>query len=74
MYQLLALLSALALLVCDTTAGLASRLAGSLALTAAALLCAFAEVTGLDGLDSLHSDVFLSLEIILFFDIILSYF
>ena len=51
---LLALLGALALLVSDTAAGLASRLAGSLALAAAALLCALAKVTGLNGLDVLH--------------------
>ena len=44
----------LALLIGDTAAGLASRLAGSLALTAATFFCAFAEVTGLDGLNSLH--------------------
>ena len=51
---LLALLGALALLVRDTAAGLASGLAGSLALAAAALLCALAQIAGLDGLDVLH--------------------
>ena len=58
MHQLLALLSALALLVCDTAAGLAGRLAGSLALTAAAVLGALTQVTGLNGLDVLHGFTF----------------
>ena len=53
--QLLALLGALALLVCDAAAGLAGGLAGSLALAAATVLCALAEVAGLDGLNMLHS-------------------
>ena len=43
---LLALLGALALLVRDAAAGLASRLAGSLALAAAAVGSAVAEITG----------------------------
>ena len=51
---LLALLGALALLVGNTAAGLASGLAGSLALTAAALLCALAEIAGFNSLDVLH--------------------
>ena len=54
---LLALLGALALLVRDTAAGLASRLAGSLALAAATLLCALAQVAGLNGLDMLHDRI-----------------
>ena len=54
---LLALLGALALLVRDTAAGLASRLAGSLALAAATLLCALAQVAGLNGLDMLHDGI-----------------
>jgi len=56
--QLLAFLSALALLVCNTTAGLAGRLAGSLALTAATILSAVAQVTGLNSLDMLHNFTF----------------
>ena len=52
--QLLAFLGALALLVCNTAAGLAGRLTGSLALAAATVLCALAQITGLDGLDMLH--------------------
>ena len=51
---LLALLGALALLVSNTAAGLASRLAGSLALAAAAVLSALAQVAGLDGLNVFH--------------------
>ena len=45
----------LALLICDAAAGLASRLAGSLALAASAILCAFAKVLGFNGLDVFHS-------------------
>ena len=57
MLFLLALLFlALALLVGNAAAGLASGLAGSLALAAAAVLGAFAQVTGFDGLNMLHSD------------------
>ena len=56
--QLLALLSALALLVCNAAAGLASGLAGSLALAATAVLSAVAQVTSFDGLDMLHSLTF----------------
>ena len=56
--QLLALAGALALLVCNAAAGLASGLAGSLALTAATVLCAVAQVAGLDGLDMLHNFTF----------------
>ena len=47
-------LLALALLVGNAAAGLASRLAGSLALAAAAVLGAVAQVTGLDSLDVFH--------------------
>ena len=43
-----------ALLVSNTAAGLASRLAGGLALTAAAVLSAVAQVLGFQSLD-LHS-------------------
>ena len=47
-------LVALALLVSDTAAGLASGLARGLALAAAAVGSAFAQVTGLEGLDVFH--------------------
>jgi len=53
--QLLACLFALALLICNTAAGLASRLAGSLALAASAVLRALAKVLGFDSLDVLHN-------------------
>jgi hypothetical protein len=56
--QLLALFafhSVFALLVCDATAGLASGLARGLALTATALLSAFAEIASFDGFDMLHN-------------------
>ena len=53
---LLAFLLALALLVSNAAAGLASRLAGSLALAATAVLGALAQVTGADGLDMLHNE------------------
>ena len=49
------LLSVLALLVSDTAAGLASRLARGLAFAATAVLCAFAKVTSFDGLDMFHN-------------------
>jgi hypothetical protein len=52
--QLLAFLGALALLVGNAAAGLASRLARGLALTAAAVLSAVTQIAGLDGLDMLH--------------------
>ena len=48
------ILLVLALLICDTAARLASRLAGSLAFAAAAVLGALAQIAGLDGLDMLH--------------------
>ena len=50
--QLLA--GALALLISDAAAGLASRLAGSLAFAAAAVLGAFAKVTGFQSLNVFH--------------------
>ena len=52
--KLLVLALVLALLVGNAAAGLASRLARGLALAAAAGGHALAEVTGLDGLDSIH--------------------
>lgn len=51
------LLLVLALLVGNATAGLASRLAGSLALPTAAMLRTGAQIPGLDGLDSFHNTV-----------------
>jgi len=48
-------LGALALLVCDTAAGFASGLAGSLALAAAAVLSAVAKIAGLKSLDVFHN-------------------
>ena len=45
----------LALLVCNAAAGLASRLAGGLALAAATVLSALAQVTGFQSLDSFHN-------------------
>ena len=56
--QLLAFLSALALLVCDTAAGLAGRLAGGLAFAAAAVLGAVTQIAGLDVLDMFHNFTF----------------
>ena len=47
-----------ALLIGNTAAGLAGRLAGGLALTAAAILGAFAQVAGLKGLDVFHNFTF----------------
>ena len=55
---LLAVLCALALLVCDTAAGLAGRLAGGLALTAAAVLSAVAQIACLDSFDMFHNITF----------------
>ena len=52
--QLFAVLCAFALLVSDTAAGLASGLAGSLALAATAVLCALAQVASFDGLNVFH--------------------
>ena len=48
-------LGVLALLVSDTAAGLASRLARGLALAATAVLCAFAKVASFNGLNMLHN-------------------
>ena len=54
MLQLLSV-GVLTLLVGDAAAGLACRLAGSLALTATAVLCALAQIAGLDSHDMLHN-------------------
>ena len=53
------LVAVLALLIRDAAARLASRLARGLALAAAALLRALAQIAGLDGLDMLRLHVFL---------------
>jgi len=45
---------AFASLVCDTAAGLASGLAGSLAFAAAAVFCTFAKVFGIQSFNVLH--------------------
>ena len=50
------LLLVFALLIRNTAGGLAGRLAGSLALAAAAGNGALGQVTGLNGLDSVHVD------------------
>ena len=51
------LILVLALLVGDAAAGLAGRLAGGLALAAAAVLGALAQIAGLDGLNMLHGKI-----------------
>ncbi len=48
------LLVGLTLLVSNAAAGLASRLAGSLALAPSAVLCALAKILGLNSLDMFH--------------------
>ena len=62
----LVLLCVFALLVCDATAGLASRLARSLAFATAAVLCALAKVTGFQCFDVLHKIA--SIKILIFID------
>ena len=52
---LLACLLALALLISNTAAGLASRLARGLALAASTVLCALAKVLRFNSLDVLHN-------------------
>jgi len=47
----------LAFLVCNAARGLASGLAGGLALATTAVVYALSEVTGLDGLNSLHDNI-----------------
>ena len=44
-----------ALLICNAAAGLASRLAGGLALAATAVLCALAEVLRIQSLNMFHN-------------------
>ena len=56
MRKLLAFLLGLALLICNAAAGLASRLAGGLALAASAVLCALAKVLCLNSLNVLHNN------------------
>ena len=53
--QLFAFLFAFALLICNTAAGLASRLAGSLALAASAVIRALAKILRFNSLDVLHN-------------------
>ena len=48
----------LALLICNAAAGLASRLAGGLALAATTVFSALAQIAGFDSLDVLHSFTF----------------
>ena len=67
--QLLAFLSAFALLVCDTAAGLACGLAGSLALAAAAVLCALAQIAGVQSFDMFHTVTFYPKILNLYFSI-----
>ena len=50
----LVLLCVLALLICNTAAGLASRLAGGLALAASAVLYGLCNIFGFNSIDSLH--------------------
>jgi hypothetical protein len=50
----LLLIGVLALLICNSAAGLASRLARGLALAATAVLCALAKVLSIKGLNTLH--------------------
>ena len=52
--KLLAFLLVFALLICNTAAGFASRLARGLAFAASAVLCALAEVAGFKSFDMLH--------------------
>ena len=51
------LVSVLALLICNSAAGLASGLAGSLALAATAVLCAVAKILCIQGLNTLHINI-----------------
>ena len=59
------LILVLALLVGDAAAGLAGRLAGGLALAAAAVLGALAQIAGLDGLNMLHGRFLLAFVLFL---------
>ena len=52
--ELLAFLLVLALLICNTTAGLASGLAGGLALAASAVLNGLCNIFGFNSLNSVH--------------------
>ena len=55
--KFLLLFGVFALLICDAAAGLASGLARGLAFAAAAVLSAFAQVTGSDSLDVFHVNI-----------------
>ena len=61
--ELLFFLVVFALLICNAAAGLTSGLARGLALTAAAVLCAVAEITSVDSLNVFHYR-FLRIEMI----------
>ena len=54
--SLVILLCILALLICNSAAGLASRLAGSLAFAATAVLCALAKILGFDSSNVFHNN------------------
>ena len=54
---LLAVVLVLALLICNAAGGLASRLAGGLALAASAVLNCVVEILGFDSLDSVHNKI-----------------
>ena len=62
--NLFAFLGVFALLVGNAAAGLAGRLAGSLALAAAAVLGAVTQIAGLDGLDMFHTFTFYNKNIV----------
>ena len=57
LFYFLVTILAFALLVGDATAGLASGLARGLALTAAAILGAVAQITGFQSLNMLHDEI-----------------
>ena len=52
--SVLSALFVFALLVCDAAAGLARGLAGGLAFAASAVLCALAEIAGVQACDMFH--------------------
>jgi len=55
--NLFAFLFVFALLISNTAAGLASRLAGGLAFAATAVFSAFAKVTSFDSFDMFHNNI-----------------
>ena len=58
------LLSLLALLVCNAARGLASGLAGSLALAAAAVLYGLSNILSINGFDSAHCYILRSYDLL----------